>query len=191
MVCKKMPRNKVPIVCTNAIISLQDGFSSRNVSNICKDWNPVGNSPNFQSMLRLFSATCSRESQRATENMAKCIAKKARGGKGLENSLPSRVRVNSWDISPPRDIARCHHWTGIWIMSHNIIFTPKLHHWLSSQPASNLQTKWKFGYEFSQVKHIANKQTSLWLFPLCPSHTERCVPPAIFASSWEVLLTIL
>lgn len=121
--------------------------------------------------------------------MAKCIVER-QGGKrvGKLSQAGSGSTHETGDlqeilhlVSGAGAVARCstccRYWTGNQIMSHNIIFTPKLHHWLSSQPASNPQalSKWKFGYEFCQIKHIANKQASLWLLPLCPSQTEMCI----------------
>lgn len=65
-------QSKFPLsVQTNAITSLQDGFSSRNVSHMQELKSSEKLSPNFQPVLLLFYATYSRNGQRAVENMAK------------------------------------------------------------------------------------------------------------------------
>lgn len=113
-------------------------------------------------------------------------------GKGLESSLPRRVRVISWDISPPRDTAPCHHWTGIRITSHMKLCLPP--NFILGFPARLLAIHKpypnEFGCEFCHIKSIANKQASLWCLPLCWSHTRICVSrsglflPAAEKSYW-------
>lgn len=89
-------QSKFPLsVQTNAIIALQDGFSSRNVSHM-QGLKSSGNlSPNFQPMLLLSYETYSRDGQRDVETMAKrnCMTVHERQEKkALESSLPSRVK---------------------------------------------------------------------------------------------------
>lgn len=102
MVWKKdaKKQSKFPLsVQTNAIISLQDGFSSRNASHMQELKSSGKLSPNFQTMLLLFYATYSRDGQRAVENTAKwnCMIMHERQGKTVrkESSLPGRVRIIS------------------------------------------------------------------------------------------------